>query len=222
MKITLLHGLGEVAKRNQLSQIKKGFAADAVTILDFKQAGLSQIKMMISSGSLFADKRLVVVENTPDDCDVAELVSSDISVELVLVAGSPSATKPLIKSAQQQKIMVLHFDGEKEVSAFPFLDALLEKRPEAYTELEKLLEEYGEMYVLTMMYYALRRNLLPLPASDFAKKKIIQQKKLYQTDDFARMYKQALELEHGFKTGSLEPHAALTSLIADYFSATPQ
>lgn len=212
----LLHGLGEVAKRNQLLQIKKSYPSDAVTVVDFKQAGLGQVKMVLSSGSLFAEKRLLIVENVPDDLDVSELTGGDESVEVVLVAGSPSATKPILKTAQQSKVRVMAFEGDKEVSAFPFLDALLEKRPEAYGELEKLLEEYGEMYVITMIYYALRRNLLPLPASDFAKKKIIQQKKNYTEQDFARLYKKVIEIENGFKSGTVDSHAALTTLVAEF------
>ncbi len=218
MNITLLYGPGEVAKRQKLSQIKSTFPADGISVLDFKQNSPGQIKNTLLAGSLFADKRLVVLENAADSFDLSEILVSDPTVTLVVVGGAVSATKPLLKSAQTVKAQLLNFDGEKEVSAFPFLDAVIERKKEAFVELEKLTEEFGEIYILTMLFYLYRRNILPLPSSSFAQKKIIEQKKKYQLKDWQQMYKKTLETEYKIKSGLVDPRIGLSKLLSDYFA----
>ncbi len=216
MKIIVLHGPGEVAKRMYLSRLKQSFDEEGVSHLDGKQQPLSQIKMQVSSGSLFAEKRLVIVENTPDDFDLSAFQGNDPNTTVVFVGGNVSATKMLLKSAGSIKAQVVPFEGERETSVFPFLDALLEKKKEALVELDKLLDEYGEMYVLTMMYYGLRRNILPLPSSSFAQKKIIAQKQNYSTADFQKLYKKVLDAEASIKSGAMDSRRAVENLVISW------
>lgn len=218
MKVIVLHGPGEIAKRHFLISLKATFSSEGTTVLEGKQASSNQVKTTLSSGSLFSDKRLVILENATDDLDLSEFKNQDDGVTLIVVAQSPSATKVILKSAAQIKAQIHSFEGEKETSAFPFLDALIERKTGALVELVKLLEEYGEMYTLTMIYYLWRRNILPAPASAFAAKKIASQKVNYSSADFAQYYSWTLDAEAKIKTGALPGKLVIKQLVQQIIS----
>jgi DNA polymerase III delta subunit len=216
MKIILLHGPGEVAKRNELLKIKKQFNSDNQAVIDLKQSDLNALHNLLMTTPLFdSGKRLIIIENAPVSLDLSE-VSGGENLDLVVVAGSLPAASVLLKSAQKLSAKILVFEGEREISAFPFLDSLLEKKPAAFIHLNKLLEQYNEMYILSMVYYGLRRNILPLPASSFVQKKVIQQKKLYQDNDWIKLYQLTLLTEFEIKSGALTSGLALTKLVQQF------
>lgn len=214
MKIVVLTGPGEVGKRGELLKIKQQFASENITTLDLKQASLTELTTSLSSRSLFeTGKRLVVAENAPEKLDLEELGKIIEEVILVLVAASPRSDSKLLQSTKKIGARVIGFEGEKELSAFPFVDALLEGKKEALIELPKLLEEYGGMYILTMIFYGLRRNLLPLPSSGFMQKKILSQKKRFSESDWEKLYGLTLEAESSIKSGLLPEKLALVRLV---------
>ncbi|MDO8429490.1 MAG: hypothetical protein Q7S88_02575 [Candidatus Daviesbacteria bacterium] len=218
MKVTLLIGPGEVGKRQEFSRIKKQFGPNLTTLFDLKQNSLEEINRVLSSRPLFdTGERLIVLENVPDKFDLRDLVLSE-TIQVVILAGSPKATSLLIESAKAERARVLTFEGEKETSAFLFLDLLLEQKKQAFEELEKLLEEYGWMYVLTMIYYGLRRNLLPLPSSEFARRKIVSQKAKYKLEDLQARYLLTLETEYGLKSGTISEKIGLSFLVERFTS----
>jgi DNA polymerase III delta subunit len=219
MKIAILDGPGEVAKRQYLSRIKAKYQSDAITTIDWKQSSDGQLKTILQSVPMFVTERLIVVENVNDQLDLRQLGTFDDATALVLVASNLNAKKSLLESAKVIKATHVPFEGDKETSAFPFLDALIEGKKTAYVELEKLLAEYGWVYVITMIFYVLRRNLLPLPASQFLKTKIQAQRNKYTEDDFRDLYRQTLETEYQIKSGSAEAHMALTTLVARFLNA---
>ncbi|MDO8498703.1 MAG: hypothetical protein Q7S44_02870 [bacterium] len=213
MKIVVLTGPGEVGKRGELLKIKQQFALENITQLDLKQVGLGELITSLSSRSLFeSGKRLVVAENTPEKFDLEELGSIAEEVILVLVTAALRSDSKLLHSAKKIGARVVSFEGEKELSAFPFLDSLLEGKKEAFLELQKLLEEYGGMYILTMIYYGLRRNILPLPASGFVRKKILLQKERFSNTGWQKLYYLVLDTESSIKSGLLPEDVALTKL----------
>lgn len=213
MKTIILYGPGEVSKRAHLLNIRRSFDKDSITEVDAKQVSFGGIRTLLQSNSLFSEKRLVIIEHLGEDVDLETLIVNDPALTVVIFSGTLLATRTLLKSAAKIKAQILNFEGEKEISAFPFLDALIEKRPQALVELKKLEEEYGQMYVITMIYYLFRRNLLPLPKSDFLQKKIVSQKRIYQNKDFGTLYKLTLETEYKIKSGLIDPSAALGVLV---------
>ncbi|MFH0937237.1 MAG: hypothetical protein V1808_03005 [Candidatus Daviesbacteria bacterium] len=213
MKIILLLGAGETAKRNQALKIKKEFSPDDISTIDLKEQSEKDLEMALSSTSLFGSgQRLVIVENVPDKLDLENIKSADDNVTLLLLADTPRADCSLLKIAKKLKATIYSFEGEKELTAFPFIDNLIEGKKTAFLELEKLLAEYGGMYVLAMIYYLLRRNLLPSPASSFMKEKIGRQKRKYNLEDFEVFYKTALETEFYIKSGFTDEKMGLVTL----------
>lgn len=214
MKCILLYGPGEVGKRAQLQNIKQGFSSEDISVIDLKQEGWGKVLLTIQSNPLFSsDNRLVVVENIGESLPIENLSLNTDNVTLVILAPNLRANATLLTIAKKVGAQTMLFEGEQEVSAFPFVDSLIERKRITFLELKKLLDEYGGMYVLSMVYYGLRRNILPLPRSSYASQKIVSQKKLYQEKDWSILYQLTIETEAAIKTGRITEDLGLYSLV---------
>ncbi len=219
MKIILLIGPGEASKRNELLKIKKQYPPENISQIDLKEQDLSVLEVGLASNGLFeTGPKLVISENAPDKLDLKKINPGVEETTLVLVADSPKSTSKLLESAKSLKAQILSFEGEKETSMFPFLDKLIEQKKEALIELEKYQEEWGSMYVLSMIYYLLRRNIVPEPSSSYAAGKIVQQKKKYNLQDFEKLYYLAIQAEFNIKNGVMDEKGALTRLSYSFIS----
>lgn len=216
MKVVVLTGPGIIAKRDYLLKIKQKFTHETITVIDLKSDTLEKLSSSLVSLSLFSssNKRLVIIENAPESLELDKYESSDPDLGIVLLVDHLKATSKLAVSLKKLNATITPFEGEKELSAFPFVDALLEgKFPTAFIELDKLLKEYGGIYILSMIFYGLRRNLLPLPPSSFMKNKILTQKKNFKDSDWAKLYKITLETDWKLKTGQLSEELGLGLLL---------
>ncbi len=212
MKITLLYGPAEAAKREQLLKIKNQYNLDARVLIDLKRQNWDEVLLSLRSRSLFeTEKRLVIVENVPKSLDLNNLNLSDQNCEVILVTANLEAASLLLKSAQAKKIQIIKFDETMETSVFPFLDNLIEGKSQAFVELEKLLTEYSSIYILTMIYYLLRRNILP-QSSPFMQKKVKSQLARINDSDLELFYKWSLETEFKIKSGLMEEKNGLFTL----------
>lgn len=218
MKIIVLTGPGEVNKQEEIFNIKQKFKNDAIHFIDLSGAKISAIENCLISQSLFGNlEKLIIIENTPDDLDLKKLVKTGSSATLLILAASPKSNSKLITTAHEINAKIMNFEAEKEISAFNYLDALIEGRQEAFLEMEKLLDAYGGMYILTMIYYLLRRNLLPLPESSFMQKKIKLQKQKLAESDFEKLYFMTIKTDFAIKTG-LPEKIALTKLTQEFIT----
>lgn len=216
MNIFLLYGPGEVAKRSHLIKIKHQFDPVSISVLDLQRP--VELDNLLLSTPLFSDQRLIVVENTQASFNLEDLdrLSSNTSSTIVFISSALNPNSKLLISCQKLGGKIICFEGEKELLAFPYLDSLIEQKKEAFLELEKLRVEYGGMYIISMVYYLLRRNLLPLPAGSFIKQKIRRQKEKFSANNWQTFYKQTLETEYRIKIGVLDERLGLTQLT-DFF-----
>lgn len=213
MKVIALFGPGETAKREHLFKIKKSFDLDSSKSLDLKKSSISDLVVELSSPSLFeTGERLIVVENISESVDIDSLPNSE-NTTMVLVASGIKTGSVLDKSLQKTKAQIVKFEAEKELNAFPFVDAFLEKKNTAFLELEKLMKEYGFMYVLTMVYYGLRRNFQPPSKSDFMRQKVTKQKSLNDAKRLKDLYLLTLQTEYEIKSGKIPEDIAIFSLV---------
>lgn len=199
MSITLLFGVGEVGKREQLLKLKSS-STQAVVTYDLAYDSQITVGQVVMSQGLFSPSSLVVVENAPTTLDLEKLKIGK-SVDLVVVADSLQPNSPLLKSTQKLKGRIIHFEAEKETRAFLYLDSLIEGKKEAFYQLDKLLKNYSAMYVITMVYYLLRRNLLPPTQGPFLKQKIQRQKLRVSSEQWEKLYCLTLETEFKIKKG---------------------
>lgn len=219
MKIIVLCGPGEVNKRNEMLNIKQKFSSEAIYSFDLSLNNIQDIDACLTSQSLFSSlEKLIIIENMSDGFDLKKLVKKDNSATLIVLTSNPKTTSTLITSACEINAKIMNFEAEKEISAFAYLDALIEKKQEAFFEMQKLLSIYGGMYILAMIYYLLRRNLLPLPSSSFMQKKINSQKQNLGTADFEKLYLMALNTDFNIKTGNLTENIALTKLTQEFIN----
>lgn len=216
MKKILLYGPGEVEKRQALARIKAKFDHGAITILDGKKLQDNEVQTILRTSDLFqTNDRLIVIEN-PSDSFGVKLLPNDLELTIVLLADNLKSTSKLLQAVREGGFEIYQFQLEQELSAFPFVDSLLEKRPVVFLELEKLLAHMGSGYVLSMVYYAIRRNLLPLPASGFLAGKIERQRRGFSAQDWLRLYQGCLKTEYSIKTGHTEERTALYQLLNEF------
>jgi len=217
VKIIVLHGPGEVGKRTEALRIRKQFPTDMTVLVDLKQDSLEKLEWALTSVPMFGSgPRLVVSDNTPDKLDLSVLPLGADDLTFLLLSGPLKSASSLLQSAQKQKAKIFVFEGEKELSVFPFLDCLLDRKKEAFSQLEKLTSEYEWVYILTMVYYGLRRNILPLPASSYARGKIEVQKRKFKLEDFENLYKFTLDTEFSIKMGKIPPDIGLARLVQKF------
>lgn len=216
----LLHGPGEIRKRDELLKIKDRFKAESIVTLEMQKSGEMQLKDVLRAVPLFDEEKLVVAENIVAGLDLGKALPAKLTenVNLVLVASSTlPASSVILKEVQKRGGRAMNFEAEGETSVFPYLDSLIEGRAQAYVELEKLQAEYGSMYLLSMICYLLRRNFLPLPASGFMRVKVKSQKeKVKRMSKWADLYRYSLETEYKIKKGILDEKLGVW-LLTDYF-----
>lgn len=217
MKIIILCGPGEVNKRAEMLLIKQQFSENTISVYDLSINKLSDIDLALTSQSLFTESnKLIIIENTPDDVDLKKLVKKDNPATLLFLASNVKPLSKLLSNAREINAKIINFEAEKEVLAFPYLDSLVEGKKNVFGELQQLLNEYGGMYILSMIYYLLRRNLLPLPKSIFMQKKIIAQKQTFSEGDWSQLYRMTLKADFVIKSGNLPENIALTKLTQEF------
>jgi DNA polymerase III delta subunit len=218
--LIILHGNGLSAISQKISQIKKEYDPMSISSYSGKAINLENVLPIISTPSLFSEKRLVVLEDYDDKIDLEKL-PNDPDVTIVLKFNKTlTAASKLLKTAQSLKAQVILLTEKDEVEIFPFLDLLSDQNPRSYQVLDKILDEKGGQYLLTMIFFMLRRLVNPpknLPP--FVIKKIaVQQSKLPQSV-IKRLYKLALETDFKIKSGLMEERLGLTLLVEKIITA---
>lgn len=216
MELVVIHGNGLSAISQRVSQIKKSFDPLAVVELNSQQLSWEEAIVQISSGSLFSDKRLVILEDFAD-ADLEKL-PQDPNLSLVLrFSERLSAQGSILKQSSQLKAQVMSFEEKDEKNIFPLLDYLSSKNPFIFKELDKSLADYGGQYILTMIFYSLRRFLTPkgkLPI--FVARKIEQQRKNFPQERIKDLYKETILTDFKIKQGLLDEKIGL-HLLAEKF-----
>jgi DNA polymerase III delta subunit len=221
MNIILLHGNALSAQSNKISQIKKEFEKLEVLELSAKEKDYPQIVAELLTPQLFSEKRLIILENIDEKVVDLEGLPKDESLTLVLRFSKPLHTSSsLLKKATSFGAQVILLSEKEESSIFPFLDDLAMKNTKGvYSKVDKLYEEMGFQYILTMIFYMLRRLILPaknLPP--FIVKKIETQKSNFPKERVKELYKYALETDFKIKSGLMEEKIGLTRIMQKILS----
>lgn len=217
-QINILHGGGLVALSQKVSQIKKDFDPLSVTQISGKDSGFDEALVNFSTPGLFSEKRLVVLEDfdlTAGNVDL-EKFPDDSELTIILKASKElTQASVVLKQAKKLNALVFLFKEQDEKSIFPFLDALAEKRKEAYQLFEKNYEAFGSQYLLTMIFYMFRR-LISKPRNNlpgFVIQKTENQRRNFGMEKIRELYLTALMTDFKIKSGLLEERIGLTLLI---------
>lgn len=217
MKLLLLHGVGIASSRQKLTAIKKDFDPNDVLTFD-AGAAVEDIKNNLSNTPLFANDRLVVLENPPEDF-IYEL---SVNYQLVLWFDHQlNEKKPTLEWVKKNKGEILYFPEEKEVSVFPFLDSLGNKDKKAYLKLAQLKRAgLDTQYIITMVFYLLRTlTVINKNTPQFVKEKLAKQRQNFLSSDLVNLYKFVLEIDFKIKSGFLKEEMAEFLLLNRFLSS---
>ena len=208
MKLVVLHGPGVSSSRTKLIEIKSQFDVDNVVVFE-KNSSIPDILANLQTVSMFVGERLVVLENPPESLDFDSFDSSDFLTLILWFDHEIAANKfPEAK--------VMFFPEAKEISVFPFLDALGTKNKSAYLMLQQLKkgELYDTQYIIVMIAYLLRSLIYtPVKSADFIKKKNAKMRSNFTDRELINLYRLLLETDYKIKNGLLDPsHAELLLL----------
>ncbi len=220
MPIIIFHGNGLSALSKQVSQIRTKYDPLAVSEFNGKIHSIEHVIMGISTPDLFADLRLIILENINEKTDISKIITDEKTTVLIRVTKSLPVTSTLFKTAKEIKAQIQEFSEADEVSIFPFLDSLGEKKQLAFNQFEKVYEEYGGQYIFTMLYYFFKRMVvIPKKTPSFALQKLERQKKNFPPDKIQLLYQKTLETDFQIKSGLIEEKLGLTMIIQQILDA---
>jgi DNA polymerase III delta subunit len=212
--IILIHGTGLASISKKLSELKKDF--DVLSIQEFsaKQIEFEQAVAQIATGGLFDEKRLVVLEDFDEKIDFSKIPNDEGVVVVIKLVKNLAANSVLLKKATELRVQVFNFTEAGETNIFPFLDNLADKKEIAMKQLEDYLDEWGGQYVLTMIFYMLRRMVQnPKKLPPFVQQKIAKQKQNFPLEKIKELYKAGLETDFKIKSGLMEERIGLTLFV---------
>lgn len=212
--ITLIYGNGLTEISKKISEIKKRFEPLAVQVFSNKQTAFEQALIGLSSGGLFSDARLAILEDYDDKIDLTKILNDDQLNVVLIIRKNLTPSNNLLKQATQLKAQIFNFSEEGETNIFPFLDNLADKNPRAMQQLEDHFDEWGGQYILTMVFYMLRRMIQdPKKLPQFVQQKILKQKQNFPLEKITDLYKSVLETDYKIKSGLIEEKIGMTLLI---------
>lgn len=211
MSIILIHGNAVIAKLNKISAFKKDFDPLSISEFNGKLLTLSQVLPEISTSGLFAQNWLVILEDFEADMDL-DLIPDEESLTVILKFNKLlAANSKILKQANQKKVTIFNLTEKEETSIFPFLDSLSEKRKTVLKDLDPLLGALGGQYLLTMIFYMLRRLITtPKNLPPFVIKKIESQKRNFSKEKIIDLYKEGLETDLKIKSGLIDEKMGVT------------
>lgn len=214
MPLTLFYGTDEVLLLQRLISIKQRFDALSIEEVESSSLDAEAIADLTRSQGLFATKRLMLFLNPKEDLELNNL-TDDPALDIYFVVHKNLTIKSkLLDSLQKYRATIINFELRESNPIFKFLDLVIERKSAALKELDGLINDYGVQYLLTMLFFALRRLVLPVTSSsEYVRQKIAVQKKLYSLEQIGKLYDLTLETDFKIKSGLLEEKVAIQSLI---------
>lgn len=215
MKLILIHGNALSAISRKISEFKQKFDSLSITEINGKESSFHDAVVKLSTGDLFSESRLVILEQFDEKIDISKL-PDDKELTVVLKYPKPlTEASQILKNARTLNAQIIPLSERDEISVFPFLDALADKNSQkAFTELDKLYAEYGAQYLLTMIFYLFRKLVIrPKKAQQYAIDKVNKQKRNFDIAKVTTLYKFGIETDFKIKSGLLEEKMGLTMLV---------
>lgn len=220
MPILVYHGNGLMAISRAITNIKTKFDSLSMIEINGKNTSFEEAKLLIETRSLFADSRLVLIDNIPESTDLSGLTDDALTTVIFRFNKKVPVITTFLKSAKQINAQIQEFSEADEVSVFPLLDLLGDKRPAAFSQFEKVYSEYGGQYLLTMLYYFFRRMVVPSKKNipPFVLQKLGRHKKNFPLNKIEELYKYTLETDFKIKSGLIEERLGLTLVVEKILS----
>ncbi len=214
MRLIIIHGSGLVAILDKIASYKKTFNPLEILTISAKTHSASEALLEIRAPGLFDQKKLIILEDFDENIPLDKLPTFLDATIIVKFLKSLSANSKVINSAKLLKATIVNLEEEKETTIFPFLDAVSEKNHKALRLLTNLINEYGCLYVITMLGFMFRRLVLPpKKATFFYSGKIEIWKKNFPFEGLGSFYKDLIQSEFKIKQGLQEDKVVLFNLV---------
>lgn len=219
MKITLLCGAGINSLLNKLSEIKGRYSTLEILELEGRDLDLNRLTLEVGSGGLFSKRRLLIIRNLDAKINF-ESIAQDENLHLVLIFNKTfNSESGILKWVKGRGGEIFAFNEGDERSIFPFLDLLAMKDLRALVEFESLYQKFGGQYLLTMVFYLLRKYILPAKKMpDWVVKKQVSQRASFTPERINNLYRECLEADFKIKSGLMDEKIGLTLLLNKFYS----
>ncbi len=214
MNIIVFHGGNYAVLSRKLGELRSQFNPDAVTQLSMKSLAFDQILLGLGTPSLFADKRLVIIEEADEKKIDISKFPNDEHVTVVLIFNKElGGSSSLLQNALKKSATIYALSLPQDKSVFQFLDFVGEKNGKALGAFEELYSQFGGQYLLTMLLYLFRRLIVPAKNQSYGAEKLERQRKNYSPDQISDCYFEILQTDFFIKSGKVEEKTALLLLI---------
>lgn len=225
--ITLIHGSDHISSRQTLVKLKAKYSPEAVVTLD-NDLALSDLLAQAGSSSMFAEITLIVIEHwkTSPQLSAPEFLTHleerPETTHLALWVGEKLRTNhKLLTKVTSLGGHVQLFEERASQQVFKWLDLLGQRRPQAYTMVERLLEEGEEAVGLVAMAAYHIRNLLAVLSHSsaaealhpFVRKKTTAQAKNFTLEELLTAHDAVLETDLALKEGGADERLVLANLV---------
>jgi len=216
MQISIIHGSDKVAARKKLQQLADKYESLSVVRASGGEITVDFLVNNLRGGDLFVTQKLVVLENPDSEMDWGRLGNAE-EVELVLYFDKElPVTSRFFKEEYFKKARIMGFEAPPDKSIFEWLDLVADKNPRVFEMLDRLQKEFGEQYLLTMLFYLLRRQVMP--SSGGMKSKLERQRQSFPIERIEELYKTAIEYDYQTKRGLIEGRTALFLVVERFMS----
>ncbi len=220
MNLVIISGNAPVSSGNAVNNLKKNFDLMSIIEVHAKDQTWAEATLSVATPSLFSEQRLAILRDyfKVSETELKSLDGPDLTLALVFSKPLPPQSE-ILKYALSQRAQVITLDESKEESVFPFLNHLMEGNERAFSELDKLTQTYGTQYLLTMIFYSLRRLILPPKnASDFVKKSLAKQSQNFPLEKVKEFYRKTIETDFKIKSGLTDEKLALHLLVEEFMA----
>lgn len=196
--ITLLHGENITVSRNALNQAIDEFEGEILRI-DGKTVTVEMLTQALEGGSLFAAKKLVVIENITENKIKWPKFGSQFDL---LFWESKEASLAQIRAIEEKFGQLEIKEFKPSTVAFKFVESLFPENQRQIFSFYKIYsqEEIPEI-IFSMIVRQFRLMLSPSQLSGWQKDRITSQSKRFPKDQLKRIYKKLLQIDFDQKRG---------------------
>jgi|SRR3989344_168113 len=215
MRLLLLHGSAILSSRQKLAELRHEFEINNIVVFE---KGSNPSVSDLTTPNLLGEDQLIILENPPEDFAVDSSFAADNLLLILWFDHEVSEKKVVLEWVKNTKGEVIFFPDAKEISIFPLLDLLGNRKKEAFLEVNKF-KDFDTQYFITMIFYLLR-NLVATPkgAKDFVRNKNAKMRINFSGGELKEIYKFILETDFKIKSGLLESSQAEFVLINKFTS----
>lgn len=219
MSLFLIHGSDTVSCESKLTQLKKELNSADTVFLNGEKMDWQDINFEVSSAPLFSERRLMVLKDPKDNFLPEKIILPDNNFLVLFFSKELPVGSNFLSGDSSREMKIFKFSKFPDMSIFYFLDLLADGSGKALVELEKLYKNSSGQYIITMVFYLLRRLIIGVKSqSGFAQQKQKKQEQNFSREKIEDLYKTCLDIDFKIKIGELEEKFGLFFIVQKFLA----